>query len=168
MQHIALSTPDAEWSAPLNLEDSRSIEEDKRSAIFMTRKTSSPPSASSNVALLMTTHQRDGQVFFVVCDNVTPALTLNNGLETAIRYGQSMKNYGLPLTSDLFVGERFQVLASHRSCLYAMPWLNQNFPFKDGIEEVPSLILTAAELLKKGWFGILVIRMIINAFYFTR
>ena len=95
MQHIALSTPHTEWSMPVNFEDSRNIEEDRKCSLFMDKKQSGVSVVgSSNISLSMTTHQRDGQVFFVVSENLAPALTIHNGLERPIRLGQGMKNYG--------------------------------------------------------------------------
>ena len=54
------------------------------------------------------------------------------------------------MTSELFVGERFQMLRSQSSCFYAMPWLEQNFPFKDGVEDSPRLLLSAIDLYTRG------------------
>ena len=54
------------------------------------------------------------------------------------------------MTSELFVGERFQMLRSQSSCFYAMPWLEQNFPFKDGVEDPPRLLLSAIDLYNRG------------------
>ena len=95
MQHIALSTPNTEWSMPVNFEDSRTVEVDRKCSIFMDKKQSGESVVgSSNISFLMTTHQRDGQVFFVVSENIAPALTIHNDLERPIRVGQGMKNYG--------------------------------------------------------------------------
>ena len=82
MQHIALSTPRTEWSMPVNFEDSRNVEEDRKCSLFMDKKQSGESVVgSSNISLLMTTHQREGQVFFVVSENLAPALTIHHGLE---------------------------------------------------------------------------------------
>ena len=42
------------------------------------------------------------------------------------------------------------MLRSQSSCFYAMPWLEKNFPFKDGVEETPRLVLSAVDLYKRG------------------
>ena len=42
------------------------------------------------------------------------------------------------------------MLRSQSSCYYAMPWLEQNFPFKDGVEDSPRLLLSAIDLYHRG------------------
>ena len=92
MQHVSLCTPHTEWSMPVNLEDLRSVEEDRKCSLFMEKKPTCGKGAQ--VSLSMTTHHREGQVFFVVNGSQAPALTIYNGLERPIRFGQGMKNYG--------------------------------------------------------------------------
>ncbi len=97
MQHVALCTSETEWSVPLNLEDLRNVDEDKRSSVFMDKKSADCGVRGlrmGNVALLLTTHHRDGQVFFVVSKNDAPAIMIHNCLAVPVRYGQSMRNYG--------------------------------------------------------------------------
>eukprot|EP00094_Tigriopus_californicus_P005493 TCALIF_05294-PB protein Name:"Similar to VPS13B Vacuolar protein sorting-associated protein 13B (Homo sapiens)" AED:0.21 eAED:0.21 QI:3937/0.5/0.66/1/1/0.33/3/0/1013 len=89
-QFIALSVSECDWSLPLNLEDSRSIEEDRRRTVFLNKRQSSK-GESLNVALIVTVHQRLGQIFICVKEETHPPIVIYNNLTTDIRVGQSTK-----------------------------------------------------------------------------
>ena len=99
-QHISLSTESSDWSLPLNLEDCRSLDEDKRKAIFIPKiQVSSGDSSVStddgfaNIPVILTCHQRNGQIYLVLAKDENPALILHNNLPIPLRYGQAFKNF---------------------------------------------------------------------------
>lgn len=92
-QFIALSVAECDWSLPLNLEDSRSIEEDRRRTVFLNKRQSAK-NESINMALIVTVHQRLGQIFICVKEEPHPPIVIYNNLAIDIRFGQSTRTTG--------------------------------------------------------------------------
>ena len=103
-QHISLSTESSEWSLPLNMEDCRNLEEDKRKAVFIPKKqlvscedqdggSATTDNGFANIPVILTCHQRNGQIYLVLSKDENPMLVIHNNLSASLRYGQALKNF---------------------------------------------------------------------------
>ena len=90
-QYVSVSMIKTNWSLPTNLNDTRSVSEDKRKTIFLPLDGTGPGDLC-NLALALTTHHRDGQIFLVFSEEPKPQGILHNKLDIDLRYGQSFKN----------------------------------------------------------------------------
>eukprot|EP00095_Tigriopus_kingsejongensis_P000634 maker-scaffold275_size226830-snap-gene-1.20 protein:Tk00634 transcript:maker-scaffold275_size226830-snap-gene-1.20-mRNA-1 annotation:"vacuolar protein sorting-associated protein 13b" len=141
-QFISFSVPNFHWSLPLNLEDSRSIDEDRKRTVLLSKRDHQDLAESGNMPILVTVHQRLGQIFILVSEEINPSIIIHNNLPLEVKYGQSAKITGRSFGEDKFYSRSHQVVKAGQWCYYAFPWLDQNFPFKDGLSDPPSLVLT--------------------------
>jgi len=125
---LAVCTADTEWSLPLDV----SVTADRKTCLFLPKRDAPVDNGSSNLALVVTLHNRAGQVFIVLEDDDRPQMAIHNNLGVSIRYGQKPAE-----PRGVFRSASHQTLGPGRTCYYALPGLLENFPFKDSLIYAP-------------------------------
>ena len=89
-QHLSFSIDNSEWSIPILLDDSNNSNDCRRN-VFLPLK--SDNKQLGNVALVMTSHIREGQHYLVVNYEEQPQIMIHNALKVPILYGQQKGNF---------------------------------------------------------------------------
>lgn len=80
-QHLAFSMADTMWSELLNLEDCRHLTTDQKKTVSLQRVNFE---GLSNRLLVLTLHQREGQVFMVLHEDIAPKYIIHNNLKDPV------------------------------------------------------------------------------------
>lgn len=85
-QHLAVKAEDSLWSDLLNIEDCRSLQHDARKSLSLPLMNKTHP---ANRLLVITLHQRNGQVFITAKENQQPQFLITNGLSVPVLFASS-------------------------------------------------------------------------------